>query len=79
VTPTGIARLGPKVILDEIQHVPELFQSIKLAGFVDRDVLKLDQAPLRQSILWPWCVAESYKSNVPATGMMAFRCGGLLC
>jgi uncharacterized protein len=27
--------LGPKVTLDEIQHVPELFQSIKLA--VDRD------------------------------------------
>jgi predicted AAA+ superfamily ATPase len=30
-----LAGLGPKVTLDEIQHVPELFQSIKLA--VDRD------------------------------------------
>jgi uncharacterized protein len=30
-----IAGLGPKVTLDEIQHVPELFQSIKLA--VDRN------------------------------------------
>jgi uncharacterized protein len=30
--PSGfIAGLGPKVTLDEIQHVPELFQSIKLA------------------------------------------------
>ena len=30
-----LSGLGPKVTLDEIQHVPELFQSIKLA--VDRD------------------------------------------
>jgi predicted AAA+ superfamily ATPase len=30
-----LAGLGPKVTLDEIQHVPELFQSIKLA--VDQD------------------------------------------
>ena len=30
-----LAGLGPKVTLDEIQHVPELFRSIKLA--VDRD------------------------------------------
>jgi hypothetical protein len=30
-----LAGLGPKVTLDEIQHVPELFQSLKLA--VDRD------------------------------------------